>query len=479
MKGSVLQRLLTKQKQEKFGTAVNNDKWDELVPNILSGVSKFEDVIVPIQERGKVLNLFQYITTLEPNQPNLGLLTRILAIIPPENLQEAAGYLREMALTFAAISAPIIDLIVRSFLTQNELYFADVINNLIDASQSFTPLTSASITKYFPQTTFEGDQQINFLKSTLHVCQHSYDVTLKVLSRVFQHIVGLDCELMIMGNKDSNAIEIDEDVAALLTPQIIYVLDFVENSPQTIFTLLLQLFDIYLLDLPSSSAVQYIFFIASSFSSQNYQNFVGFLLAKLFDENVNKRTRGNAAFYASTLIARAKYIDDQFASFVLDYVSNFAECYLEHIKTTSPQFMTCNIQTHAVYYYALQCFAYIYCWRHSGFEKMEIDVESRWKINLLFNNELDAMTAIDPNTAEMFSSLGNIEYEPDSSVIERISVWFPYDPCPLDEVSERVSSIYMQWGEVAEPADVDAALELSLNRICASRGISLGDILGQ
>ncbi|EAY04399.1 hypothetical protein TVAG_416970 [Trichomonas vaginalis G3] len=479
MKGSVLQRLLTKQKQEKFGSAVNNDKWDELVPNIISGVSKFEDVIVPIQERGKVMNLFQYVTILEPSQPHLGLITRILSIIPNENMQEAAGHLREMALTYGSSASPIIDLIVRNFLNQSELFLADIINSLMDASQNFVPLIAASITKYFPQTTFEGDQQINFLRSTLHVCSYSYDVTLKVLGRVVQHIVGLDCELMIRTYKGTDAIVIDEDVAALLTPQILFLLDFIENASQNIFTLLLQLFDVYILDLPYSSVVQFIYFMASSFSSENYQTFVGFLLAKIFNENVNKRTRGNAAFYASTLVARAKYIDDQFATFVLDYVSNFAECYLNHIKQNSPQFLTRNIQVHAVYYYALQCFAYIYCWRHDGFEKMEIDVESRWKVSLLFNNELEGLSAIDPNTAVMFSNFGLIDYEPDQSVIERIQVWFPYDPCPLEEIAERVSSYYMQWGENAEPGDVDAALENSLSRICAMRGISLGDILGQ
>lgn len=479
MKGSVLQRLLTKQKQEKFGSAVYNEKWDELVPNIISGASKFEDVIVPIQEHGKLMNLFQYVTTLEPSQPNLGLITRILSLIPNENMQEAAGHLRDMVLTFGSSAAPIIDLIVRNFLTQQELFLADVVNSLMDASQNFVPLIASSITKYFPQTTFEGDQQINFLRSTLHVCTHSNDVTVKVLSRVFQHIVGLDCELMILGNKGTSAIEIDEDVAALLTPQIISVLDFIETSPHSLFTLLLQLFDIYLLDLPSSSAVQYVFFIASSFNSDNCQTFVGLLLAKMFDDNVNKRTRGNAAFYTMTLVARAKYIDDQFAVFILDYVSNFAGCYLNHIKSNSPQLLSRSIQNHSVFYYALQCFAYIYCWRHQGFETLEIDYEQRWKVSELFNNELEGLTAIDPNTAEMFGSLGIVEYDPDNAVIDRIQVWFPYDPCPLDEVTERVEPIYMQWGEQTEPGDVDAALENSLSRICASRGISLGDILGQ
>ena len=374
-------------------------------------------------------------------------------------------------------SQGVIDLIVKNFLTQSELYFSNAINQIVDASQNFISHISSSINKYFPQTNFDGTQQLFYMRSTLNVCSHSIQITRTVLSRVFQHLAALDCELMI-SSKDENGetLEIDEDIAAILTPQVMLVLDFIENSSPDLFTLLLQLFDNYFIDIPSLTTVQFIYFIAASFGSNQTETFGGYLLHKMIDNTVSSRTRGNAAFYLMTLIARARYIDDQFAVAILSYVANFASCYIQHIRTNNPRMMTRNTQTHTVFYYALQCLAYVCCWRHEQWQQNGIDPEEKFHISELFNNELDGMSAIDKNTAEMFSSLGLVDYDVEEIQIDRINVWFPFDPCPLDELKERVQPIYMEWGEEAEPGDMDSVLDQSLNKICASRGISFDDI---
>ena len=479
MKSSILQKLLNKQKQDKFGDAVTNDKWDELVPNIINGTSKFEDVIVPIQEHNKILSMFEFITTTQDvNQQVLQLINKIIPYIKEKTeIETASHFLRDMVLRSGSQAQQVIDVIVRNFLSQEEPYFSNAVNEIIDASQIFIPNISSSITKYFPQTNFDGTQQLYYLRSTLNVCSHCNDVTLTVLSRVFQHLVGLDCELMISSKDDANqgALEIDEDIAMILTPQIMLVLDFIENSPPDLFTLLLQLFDLYIIDLPSSTTVQFIFLIAASFGASQYETFVGYLLHKMIDNTVSSRTRGNAAFYLMTLIARARYIDDQFAVAILSYVANFASCYIQHVKTNNPRGFTRNIQAHTVFYYALQCIAYVCVWRNEQWQQNGIDPEEKWNISELFNNELDGMTAIDKNTAEMFGQLGLVEYDPDEITIDRIDVWFPFDPCPLDEVKERVEPIYIEWGEEAEPGDINAVLDQSLNKICLSRGFSFDE----
>ena len=480
MKGSILQKLLNKQKQDKFGDAVTNNRWDELVPNILNGVSKFEDVIVPIKENGKILSLLEFITSTQDQSPAItSLINKIIGELNYENHENepAAQFLKDMVLRLGSQSQQIIDLIIRNFMTQEDLFFSEAINEIIDASQSFISNISSSITKYFPQTNFDGTQQLYYLKSTLNICSHCHDVTLAVLSRVFQHLVGLDCELMISSKDESGqgALEIDEDIALILTPQIMLVLDFIENYPHDIFPLLLQLFDLYVIDLPSSSTVQFIFFIAASFGANQYETFVGYLLHKMIDNSVSSRTRGNAAFYLMTICARARYIDDHFAIACLSYVVNFATCYIDHVKKNNPRIFTRNTQSHSVFYYALQCVAYVCVWRNEQWRQSGIDIEEKWRISSLFNNELDPMTAIDKNTAEMFGQLGLVEYDPDEITIDRIDVWFPFDPCPLDEVRERVEPIYIEWGEEAEPGDINAVLDQSLNKICASRGISFDD----
>ena len=479
MKSSILQKLLNKQKQDKFGDAVSNNRWDELVPNILNGTSKFEDVIVPLQENNKVLSIFEYITsTMDINQQTLQLVNKFIPYLTEKSDIEAAShFLRDMVLRSGSNSQQVIDTIVRNFLSQQELYFSNAINEIIDASQIFIQNISSSITKYFPQTNFDGTQQLYYLQSTLNVCSHCQEVTLAVLSRVFQHLVALDCELMITSKDEANqgALEIDEDIALILTPQIMLVLDFIESSPPDLFTLLLQLFDLYIIDLPSSTTAQFIFFIAASFNASQCETFVGYLLHKMLDNNVSSRTRGNAAFYLMTLIARARYIDDQFAVVIISYVANFASCYIEHVKTNNPKGFTRNVQTHTVFYYALQCIAYVCVWRNEQWQQNGIDPEEKWQISSLFNNDLDAMTVIDKNTADMFGQLDLVDYDPDEVTIDRIVVWFPFDPCPLDEVKERVEPIYIEWGDQAEPGDFNAVLDQSLNKICLSRGFSFDE----
>jgi RNA polymerase I-specific transcription initiation factor RRN3 len=479
MRNSILQKLLNKQKQEKFGDVIVNDRWDELIPNIINGVSKFEDAIVPIQEQGKIMVIFEYITTTQdPSQQILGLLGKIIPMLnQSEDIEHAAGLLRDMVLRSGTQAGPVIDLIVRNFLKQDEPHFSNCINQLIDASPNNINPISSSISKFFPQTSFDGTEQVNYLKSTLNVCAYCKDVALSVLNRVFQHLIGLDCELMINNKSGSaNALEIDEDVAIILTPQITLVLDFIESSPPELFTLLLQLFDLYLIDLPSSTTVQFIFFIAASYEQNQYETFVGYLLHKMIDNGVCTRTRGNAAFYLATLIARAKFIDDHFAAAALTYVANFASCYLTHVRTNSPQMLTRNIQSHTIFYDALQCIAYVCCWRYESWKQIGIDPQEKWNLSELFVNELEGLTAIDKNTAEMFGSLGIVEYDPDEFIIDRIDVWFPFDPCPFEEVKARVDPIYKEWGEESEPADIDSMLDQSLSKICSSRGISLDDM---
>ena len=479
MRSSILQKLLNKQKQEKFGDAVVNEKWDELIPNIINGVSKFEDAIVPIQEHGKVVAMFEYITTTqEPTQPILGLLGKIIPLITKsEEIAQIAGYLRDMVLRSGTQSNSVIELIIRNFLKQEENHFSDCVNQLIDASPNFVNPISSAITKFFPQTGFDGTEQLYYLRSTLNVCAHCEGVALSVLNRVIQHLIGLDCELMISSkSSEGNAMEIDEDTAMILTPQISLVLEFINNSPPELFTLLLQIFDLYLIDLPSSSTVQFIFFIAAAAGQSQYETFVGYLLHKMIDNSVCSRTRGNAAFYLATLIARAKYIDDQFAAAAITYVANFASCYIEHVKTNSPQMLTRNIQVHMIFYYALQCIAYVCCWRYESWKQIGIDPQEKWDLSSLFVNDLEGLTAIDKNTAEMFGSLGIVEYDSDEITIDRIDVWFPYDPCPLEEIKAKVEPIYREWGEETEPGDIDSMLDQSLNKICSSRGISFDDM---
>jgi RNA polymerase I-specific transcription initiation factor RRN3 len=129
-----------------------------------------------------------------------------------------------------------------------------------------------------------------------------------------------------------------------------------------------------------------------------------------------------------------------------------------------------------VFYFAVQCVAYVICWRGRRWRRADFDPQARWRLRELINNPMCAGDAIDRNTAEMFRRLGIIEAAPETVVIERIAVWFPFDPCPLAEIADLVGDRYVTWGEVeADSDDVDNLLDQALGRVCQRRVIAMPD----
>ena len=75
----------------------------------------------------------------------------------------------------------------------------------------------------------------------------------------------------------------------------------------------------------------------------------------------------------------------------------------------------------------------------------------------------------------MIKSLNLFDIKDESIVIERISVWFPFDPCPLEEIANDVMDNYILWSEADadveynEDEDLDSLLNNELSRLCENR----------
>lgn len=475
MRAQVLQKLLDKQKLNKFGDLIMSENWAELHQLFISG-TKADDIITPLEQNDKLLSFTKYMTTVEPNQANLRIMSQLLPHISEEHLPALTQCFRNFALSNAQCQSAIVDMIVRSFFITDATVFADALIAIIQSIPTIHPIVSASINKFFPQTSFSPETQIRYLRSMLQICSYSQDVTVSTLGRAFQHLVAFDCELMLEPAADGSFV-LDDDIAQCFTPQLNLFLEFISTNPAELFPLLLQLFDMYLMDLPLTSAAQYIFFFAASFSHELAETFVGFLLAKLIDVNASTRTRSNASLYIASLVVRALYIDDEFSITIVDYVANFANCYAEHVKAETPERCRLDLIAHNVYYFAVQCVAYICCWRWSSWSQTDTDFVERWNLKELLCNNLKAINAIDRNTAELFRSLNIFPMEPEAIVIERIHVWFPFDPCPLEEIARIVQPFYIEWRSDNDTDDIDGMLDRSLNQVCEMRGITLEGML--
>lgn len=467
MRSALLQKLLDKQKQNKYGDYVANNQWPEIYSQIIAKQTKLTDILPALNEANKLIKFTEFIATIEPNTTNLKILSELLPKIPSDQLPELTPYLKNLVLGFTQYQAQIVDMLVRSFFISDSQIFVDTLLSLLQAIPAIHSAISASITKFFPQTNFPVDQQVHFLRNSLVLCSASNDVAISSLSRIFQHFVALDCELLFDAPSSDGSIRVDDDVAQCFIPQMSFFMEFISNANSTIMTLLLQFFDLYLIDLPKVVAVQFVYFFSSSLDHSNFETFVGFLLAKMIDDSASLRSRSNATLYLESLIVHARYIDDDFAALTLDYVSNYALCYASHISSEVPDQFKMDIKMHHMYYFAVQCLSYVICWRYKSFTDKNINIVERWHIDELLYNELKAIDVIDKNTSDMVKSFNLFEARhEDSVVIERIAVWFPFDPCPLDEMADFVSDNYIQWNELnEEDEDVNAILDQELSRL--------------
>ena len=473
MRSSVLQKLIEKQKIDKFGTLISENKWNEILELIFKNNMKIEDVILTSSKTKNLHLFFQYLTTLEPNNFIISIISRIL----PEIYLDHKNFINENFINYLSnfrnFNNLIVEIIIRLFITTNDIFFSELCINFLNLSFFQYNIISNLIIKFFPQTSFPLEQQMNYLNSTLLICLKNKDITLNVINRIFQHLVALDCELLISSTTENNLFIIDDDIALLLSPQLSVFLNFCENLDKDIFTVLLQLFELYLIDLPRVTTTQFIFFFICSLESSLCEQFIGFLLYKLLDtSNNNFRSKKNSALYISSLVARAKFISDNFAYTVVYYIENFAFIYNNHIHKETPEFLSRNINKHWIFYYCIQCITYICCWRWNSWEKSNINPFKRWRLKELISDELLALTVIDKNTAEQFSTIIDFNIDNNNEVlIDKIEVWFPFDPCPLEDFSLKFQNNYRSWDELPDTNDIDEILDFGLNKICKNRGI--------
>ena len=472
MKSALLQKLLDKQKQTKYGSFVSSGDWPQLHVNLVTGQTKIEDILPSLVDSDKLIEFSQYSASVEPNTENLKLLSQLISKIPENQLSLLSRSFQNLVLGYTQYQSQVIDLLVRSFFLTDTSVFVDIVLSILQAIPAIHSIISASLIKFFPQTGFPPEQQVRYLRAALNICSASDDIAVATLGRIFQHLVALDCELLL-GPSQDGSVNVDDDVAQCFTPQMIFFMDYIYHANNKIFTLLLQLFDSYLVDLPRAVAVQFIYFFISSFDHQNAETFVGFLIAKVIDDTASLRNRTNSCLYLESLVVHAEYIDDEFAATIVDYVANFANCYAMHIKKEAPERLKMDVTTHNLYYFAVQCITYIICWRWKGWSQAKLDPIQRWQIDDLLTNPLRAIDVIDRNTADMFKSLNIFPITNENLVIERIAVWFPFDPCPLEEIGNMISSYYLQWSDVEGNNDIDALLDSELSRLCETKLISI------
>ena len=214
MRSSALQKLLDRQKQNKFGDYIASDRWPELLHLINSRSAKFDDILTPLIQNHKIQDFSMYVATQEPVPSTLQILIQLIPNVP--DINSFGELFKKLVLGYPQYQTQVIEqLLVRSFLITDSMIFAETIIEILKNAQHLSSLISSAIIKYFPQTQSPPQIQVRYLKNTLAICSASDNINVTVMGRIFQHLVALDCELMIV-QYTYNVAEIDEDVADLL-----------------------------------------------------------------------------------------------------------------------------------------------------------------------------------------------------------------------------------------------------------------------
>jgi RNA polymerase I-specific transcription initiation factor RRN3 len=143
----------------------------------------------------------------------------------------------------------------------------------------------------------------------------------------------------------------------------------------------------------------------------------------------------------------------------MDYVADYANQYSANRRREAPEEFRMDLSIHWQFYYAMQCLVYVCCWRYKRFNV------GKWNLRELLTNDLGASDMIDRNTCDVFRNLGIVELGKENVVIEKIYVWFPFDPCQIEEIGSVVRPFYNEWGK----DDVDLMLDQEWDRLCAKR----------
>lgn len=471
---AILKKLLNRQKQNKFGDAVAEGRWADVLEDINAGKTKTEDIFPVVEQQGKMGAFYHFLLTTEPTNQTLTLILKVIPMVPAPIIENTASLYSQMVAIYPKYATLIIETIVRSFIAADVPSFVPLLKDIIQINPSLIGTISSSLSKYFPQTLFAFEVQHRYLTYTLDMARICPEVGFSIIGRVVQHIVALDCEFFI-GVDAEEGIQVDSEVAPSYWPQFLLVLDYLDDPNQELFTSLLQAFASYVLDLPRALVVQFLVFWAASFSEVFTEQLIGFFIFKLTDASTPTRSRENSALYLQSLVARASFINDKLALTVADYITDFAKHYVEFLAENGR--LNRSVQMHSVFYFAVQALAYIICWRESDFRHMNVDFAERFSLETLFCSSLDAGSIIDRGTSEAFLKLGFVNYKLEAIVIEKIEAWFPFDPCPINEIQERFSEIYRDWGCLNEPQSVSQLIGQELDEIGAVRGIDISSIL--
>lgn len=262
------------------------------------------------------------------------------------------------------------------------------------------------------------------------------------------------------------------DVARKLDNLMVLVFEHLKTSSESghlvqVFETLLQSFRITILTTYKSKFCQFIMFYACSLDPESCGKKFVSMLANTFVSGLNPELRMSAVSYLASYLARAKFVDISLIATILESVVNWCYAYCkEEVGDINPK-------AHKVFYAGCQATMYILCFR-----MRQMLAIPRLKLQLLhmhiddiLGHPLKPLQVCLPSIVEEFLRLakdnhifslpqiftdhGLLESEHSRAFggMDRLDVFFPFDPCLLLKCDRYIRPNYVSWSMVRSTCD--------------------------
>jgi len=235
-----------------------------------------------------------------------------------------------------------------------------------------------------------------------------------------------------------------------------------QNHRDSLFNLLLQIFDKYVLTTYKSKYTQFLLFYVCRLKAQENNSFSAKFMAYLYHKVQQRQFRNvnqlASSAYLGSFLSRASYLPDSTIREVAMFILNWTLSYLNTCPNASP-----DAVVHGLFYSMAQSLYYIFCFHHKILAS-EGDVDTlKQGYRRLTESKLNPLKLCLPTIVREFvrvsAELGWCDFAPllkqNEKVVlptrssfggpNQLEMFFPFDPYLLKHSSQYINDLYTKW----------------------------------
>ncbi|GAV86185.1 RRN3 domain-containing protein [Cephalotus follicularis] len=263
-------------------------------------------------------------------------------------------------------------------------------------------------------------------------------------------------------------------VAELLDNLMVRTFDHLESCKDAgrlieVFETLLESFEITILTAYKSKFAQFVIFYACALDPENCGVKFPMMLSNLFvRDGRSELIRMSAVSYLASYLSRGRFLS---TSFIVSMLKRLVDWCLEYSKFQGGDV---NPKAHRVFYSGCQAIFYVLCFRMRSIMDvprlkqlflMPLEQILKHKLNPLlvclpsvvaeFLRQAKAARLFTVSKAFIFDDLLESEHSREFGGLERLDMFFPFDPCLLKNSNSFIQPFFVFWSRVRTTYDND------------------------